>query len=355
MIGARIPIIAKMSTIVRPAKPSRLPRNKAYERCRTRLNTFRTRIASSFTEGFGSSDTDTRIENSVQNIGDDVPENDEEGQTDREGRDDGQVRVACGVAATNDPLRDALRPRGEDEVLSHDLEHGGLHQQDRPGRGDQDEGEHREGGVRHQVRNLKQQIIRTTSGNPGHMGCRPCRIAEPPQREPVEIEREQPEEDETNPERRHVVEEEAADDDTALTESTSTPRDEGTDDHTHDVLDDDRATEQEHGSRQGCAYHILDRPAFHERIAEVQAEHVPNEFSHPDEVRIIDPERLIELLQAGAIKGGIRPKAVDRRAGHQIEKEEDNYCDDKESDDPLDSPFYQVFSQCGQTVAPSPK
>src|SRR2546426_5227183 len=185
------------------------------------------------------------------------------------------------------------------------------------------------------------------------MGRRPTRIAEPTQREPVQGEREQPEEDETDPERGHVVEEETAHDDAALAEPTSTPRDERTNDHADQILDDDRSAEQEEGTRKSRRNHIANRFPFDKGIAKVQAEHVPDELAHPDEIRIVNPERLVEMRQPRAIKSRIRPKPIDRCAGHQIEKDEDDYGDDQQGDDALNSPFHQVPTQGGHTVPPS--
>src|SRR2546430_17104016 len=124
-------------------------------------------MAPSLTVTPDTSDPNTWIEDSIQDIGDDIPENDEDGddpkhrpreelvlvhdclkevvtkaeirknpfQDDRsaddecqancEGSDNRQVGVSRRVPAADDSLGQTLCPSGQGKVLAHELEHGG--------------------------------------------------------------------------------------------------------------------------------------------------------------------------------------------------------------------------------------
>src|SRR2546422_5737469 len=110
------------------------------------------------------------------------------------------------VPAPNDAFRETLGRGREHEVLAHDLEHRGLHQQDRARRANQDEGEHRESRVVSKVYELKEWVARPQAGNERNVLCGLLGITEAMEREPVERECEEPKENQSDPEGRHVVE-----------------------------------------------------------------------------------------------------------------------------------------------------
>src|SRR5712692_1401313 len=93
-------------------------------------------------------------------IGEDVLQDDrtshDESQADCEGRDDGEVGVPPGMALSNGPLRETLCLGGEYEVLPHDLKHRGLHEEDNPGRRNEDQGEHGQETVDGDIRHVEQ-------------------------------------------------------------------------------------------------------------------------------------------------------------------------------------------------------
>src|SRR5205809_3057366 len=78
-----------------------MPRNSAYERWRLRLKSLKNRMASSLTDDPAASDPDTWIEDSIQDIGDDIPENDEDG-------DDPKQRPREQLVLVHDCLKDVV-------------------------------------------------------------------------------------------------------------------------------------------------------------------------------------------------------------------------------------------------------
>src|SRR3990170_19769 len=387
MTGARIAMNAKERTMASPARPSGRPRKTPMDRriprqSRGRIVTARTRV-----EAGGVSEAHTRVEHSVQDVRDDVAENhehgddpedgareelvlvedgpeevvahpevgedplqddraaDREGEADREGGHDGEVRVPGRVPPADRTLGEPFRLRGQDEVLPHHLEHRRLHEEDRARGADQDEGEGGKERVEDQVPRLKEEARGVPQ--PGVVFRGPEGVAPAPQGKRVPMEGEQPEEDEPDPEGGHVVEEEARDDGCGLADPAPTPGDERPEDDADRVLDDHGPAEQEEGPREGRGHDARDGLPLDERLAEVEGEHVPDELAHPDEVWIVDPERLVELLEARAVEVGVRPEPVDGRAGHRVEEDEDDDRDDEEGDDPLDHALPDVPSQRG--------
>src|SRR5438445_8418578 len=70
--GAKIAMVAKTRTTEKPAMPRRLSRKLAQERLNKKRRCFRITEPVNRAAGASTSETDTRIEHSVQNVGDDV-------------------------------------------------------------------------------------------------------------------------------------------------------------------------------------------------------------------------------------------------------------------------------------------
>jgi len=70
--GAKIAMVAKTRTTEKPAIPRRLSRKLAQERLNKKRSCFRITEPVNLATGASTSETDTRIEHSVQNVGDDV-------------------------------------------------------------------------------------------------------------------------------------------------------------------------------------------------------------------------------------------------------------------------------------------
>src|SRR5438093_586702 len=225
------------------------------ERLTRNRSCFRIPEPVSLATGASTSETDTRIEHSVQNVGDDVAQDDQHGdqvqdrsrehvvlledrlkqvpahpvvgedlleddrpadheaEADRQRRHDRQVGVPSDVAVAYLSRGQALRAGGQDEVFAEDLEHRGLHEEDRTGRADQDEGEHRQRAVHDDVRRLEQE---TSPGQRREVLRRPRWITISVERENRDRERKGAQEDQADPGGRQVVEEQARDDREAL-------------------------------------------------------------------------------------------------------------------------------------------
>src|SRR2546426_8072841 len=80
MTEAKRAMTGKMRTMERPAKPKRLWRNTAQIERKKRRTWRQTHSGPNWIPGDWTSDPDTRIEHSVQDVSDDVCENDEDGQ-----------------------------------------------------------------------------------------------------------------------------------------------------------------------------------------------------------------------------------------------------------------------------------
>src|SRR6266480_1161074 len=283
------------------------------------------------------SDPDTWVEHSVQDVGDDVGDDDQEGNdeeegareelvlvqkrleevitdskeredlleddgatdgkrdADGEGCDDGQVGVPSHVMPSNDAFGETFRARGEHEILAHHFEHGRLHEEDRSRGADEDERKHWQERMSAQVDELEQHIARSTTRKVGEVLSRPDGVGPAPQRKPIQHEGEGPQENQPDPEGWHVVEEQAADDDGSFADSPPTPGDESADDDTEDVGEDRCGDEKEERLWQGVSDHSGHSTPFEEGRSEVEREHVSKELEHPNVDGIIDPERLSEL------------------------------------------------------------
>ena len=78
MTDARTAVSAKAITMMNPSSPSRLWRRLDHELRRNRLNPRANLCTVEAAEGARTSDADTRIEHSVQNVRDDVTEDHED-------------------------------------------------------------------------------------------------------------------------------------------------------------------------------------------------------------------------------------------------------------------------------------
>src|SRR3989449_7333139 len=333
MTGAKRAMNAKMRTMERPAKPKRLWRNTAQIERKKRRTWRQTHSGPNWIPGDWTSDPDTRIEHSVQDVSDDVCENDEDGQDEedrareevvlvqdclekgiaqaevgkdlfeddrasdreregnREGCHHGQIRVPRRMPPPHNTLRKSLRPRSENEVLAHDLEHRRLHEQDRAGCRNEDEGEHRERCVHKEVGELEQDTPGVEERS-REMRRRPLGVAETAQGEPVRREGEDPKEDQPNPERWHVIEEKARDDRGALRDLSPFPCDVPADKDPHRVLEHRRASEEEERSRGRVRDDVPHGPSFQEGRSEVEGEHVAQILEEGYERRVVDSELL---------------------------------------------------------------
>src|SRR5712692_2392507 len=182
MIGAKSAMPANTRTMPNPRTPRRLCRRVDHD-VRANRRTLRPIVSPRdlhwlppASETMTVSDPDTGIEDSVEQVRNDVSEDhhngnekedgtgkepilgrdrdkeersesvvgedvlqddrapDDEAETDREGRDDRKVGVPPGVSFPHGPFRQSLGLRREDEVFPHHLEHGGLHEEDDSGR-----------------------------------------------------------------------------------------------------------------------------------------------------------------------------------------------------------------------------
>ena len=136
------------------------------------------------------------------------------------------------------------------------------------------------------------------------------RASEAVQREDRKLEREREEQDQRDPERRHVVEEEARQDGRALADPASFPRDVATDEHAQGVFDDYGATEQEQGSGQGLGYDRRDGPPLAQRRTEVEREHVHDVAVELDIPWLIESEQLNVILQGRLVQIRVDAKSV---------------------------------------------
>src|SRR2546422_2611370 len=298
--GAKIAMTAKTRTTAAPAIPRRLCRMLSQERLTRNRSCFRIPEPVSLATGASTSETDTRIEHSVQNVGDDVAQDDQHGdqiqdrsrehvvlledrlkqvpahpvvgedllqndrppdheaEADRQRRHYRQIGVPSDVAVAYLSRRQALRARGQDEVFAEDLQHRGLHEEDRARRTDQDEGEHRQRTVHDDVRRLEQE---TSPGQRREVLRRPRRITVSVEGEDRDREPERPQENQADPEGRHVVEKQTRDDREAF-RLAAVPRDEPANRDPDQVLRDQCAAEQEQGPRQRDGENLGDRQSL---------------------------------------------------------------------------------------------
>src|SRR5713226_404001 len=77
--GAKIAMTAKTRTTAKPAIPRRLWRKLSQERLNKKRSCFRITEPVSLATGASTSETDTRIEHPVQDVGDDVAQDDQNG------------------------------------------------------------------------------------------------------------------------------------------------------------------------------------------------------------------------------------------------------------------------------------
>src|SRR5881397_3870126 len=360
------------------------------ERLTRNRSCFRIPEPVSLATGASTSETDTRIEHSVQNVGDDVAQDDQHGdqiqdrsrehvvlledrlkqvpthpvvgedllqnnrpadheaEADRQRRHYRQIGVPGDVAVANLSRRQALRARGQDEVFAEDLEHRGLHEEDRTRRADQDEGEHRQRAVHDDVRRLEQEA---SPGQGREVLRRPRRIAVSVEREDRDREPEGPQQDEADPEGRHVVEEQARDDRHAF-RLAAMPRDEPPNRDADQILRDQRAAEQEQRPRQRDGENLGDGPSLRERATEIEREHVPEENPELNVPGLVEAELDPKLGPTGRLARRVLRVGRERAARQRLEQQEDNDGHNENRDDTLNAATDQIPPQRGQPDSP---
>src|SRR5213594_2692739 len=362
----------------------------AQERLTRKRSCFRIPEPVSLATGASTSETDTRIEHSVQNVGDDVAQDDQHGdqiqdrsrehvvlledrlkqvpahpvvgedllqndrpadheaEADRQRRHYRQIGVPSDVAVAYLSRRQALRARGQDEVFAEDLQHRGLHEEDRARRADQDEGEHRQRAVHDDVRRLEQE---TSPGQRREVLRRPRWITISVERENRDREPKGPQEDKADPEGRHVVEEQARDDREAF-RLAAVPRDEPANRDPDQILRNQRAAEQEQGPRQRDGENLGDGPSLRERATEIEREHVPEENPELNVPGLVEAELDPKLGPTGRLARRVLRVGRERAARQRLEQQEDNDGHNENRDDTLNAATDQIPPQRRQPDSP---
>src|SRR3990172_9081443 len=192
------------------------------------------------------------------------------------------------------------------------------------------------------VDNVLEPLVTGASGKDG---------LEPAAREPAQGQVEHGEEDDPDPEGRHIVEEQGGHNRRTLADSPSPPGDVGTDDDTHDVLRDEGAPEQDEGPRDRLREEIRDRPAVREGGPELEGEHVAEVDEVADYGRLVEPELRSEPREEGP-EPEVRSELRGRVARHRLEQDEDDRGHDEDSDERLHYPPDDEPRHRGHVVSP---
>src|SRR2546421_643639 len=179
-------------------------------------------------------------------------------------------------------------------------------------------------------------------------------ILESAEREPDDHVREEEQEDQANPEGRHVVEEQARQNDATFDPPSSFPRNIPSQEHADEVLDENGSAKQKEGSGHRFLKHGDNGRVHVRRPPEVEREHVDDISVELDLRRLIETILLPESFDDGRLNRRIRSQPVERVSG-EIEQNEDDHRDDEKCDHALCRTPDKVSDQRGQASTPAPE